>query len=59
MGAVILENLTRPQTVSSLWETIRNTSAGKNFEKFIITLDFLYIIGLVEIRDGLISKKSK
>jgi hypothetical protein len=58
MGSVILMELTIPQTVSSLWEKARSKGIAP-FEKFILTLDLLYMIGLVEFKEGIIRRQRK
>lgn len=53
-GTMILKELKIPQTVSSLWEKIRNTDEINNFEKFVLILDFLYMMGLIDFENGII-----
>ncbi len=53
MGSVMLDELIVPQTVSSLWEKARREGVTP-FEKFILTLDLLYMIGLIEFDEGII-----
>lgn len=56
LGSVVLSNLNSKETVSSLWTKVRNEKIN-TFEKFILTLDLLYVIKLVNISDGLVYKK--
>lgn len=56
MGTVILGILSNPQTVSSLWEKVKIDSEINSFDKYVLTLDFLYMLGLLEINDGIIRK---
>lgn len=58
-GSKILVELKVPQTVSSLWEKARAINEIKNFEKFVLTLDFLYSIGLIELEEGIIRRTEK
>lgn len=52
-SALILKRLSRNHTVSSLWDEIR--AEGKtSFSKFVLALDFLFIIGLIHIDRGII-----
>ena len=53
-GTLILRELKNPQTVSSLWEKIRNIDEINNFEKFVLILDFLYMMNLIELEEGLV-----
>lgn len=53
-GAIILEEIFEPQTLSLLWDKVKNHEALVNYEKFLLTLDYLYLINAITIRDGLI-----
>jgi hypothetical protein len=55
-GAALLEQLTRPLTVTGLWERSMEHSEIGNFERFILTLDFLFTIGALDLRDDLLVK---
>jgi hypothetical protein len=43
-----------PMTVSGLWERLRTEPNVGNFERFVLASNLLYLIGAIEIRDGLI-----
>lgn len=58
MGAELLTKLKSPQTISSLWEKVRKSGKINSFEKYILTLDLLYLLDLVEFQDGLLLKKN-
>jgi hypothetical protein len=53
-GRVILSKLKDSDTVSSLRERTKDIEILHNYEKFILSLDLLYIIGAIDFRDGLI-----
>ncbi len=57
-GGVVLKELRKPETVSSLWEKLKNKQEIQSFEKFVLTLDFLYSINSIEINEGLLKIKS-
>ncbi len=64
-GAMILDNLRTPKTVSSLWEEFRKrdfaddvVSVPQNYDWFILALDLLFIIHAVELEDGLLTRKA-
>ena len=59
VGAILLEKIGRPQTVSNLWETIRQEDAIGTFERFVLTLDMLHIAGAIALQDGLIVRVKK
>ena len=58
-GTVILELLTSPTTVTSLWEKVRNNEQQISFEKFILTLDLLYLLDIIEFDQGLLRRKAE
>ena len=53
-GAIVLAKTLEPQTISLLWDKIKRNEALVNYEKFLLTLDFLFIINAITIKDGLI-----
>ena len=53
-GALILEEMSESQTISLLWDKVKKHEALVNYEKFLITLDYLYMINAITLRDGLI-----
>ena len=54
IGAILLKEIDQPQTVTSLWETVREEDAIGTFERFVLALDMLHIIGAVSLENGLI-----
>lgn len=59
IGAVLLRELRSAQTVTSLWEKIRRHQSIGTYERFILALDMLYIIGALSVSDGLIMRNSQ
>jgi hypothetical protein len=58
-GGIILNELSKPETVSSLWEKIRHRREIQSFEKFVLTMDFLYALNAIDINNGLVTIKEK
>lgn len=58
-GTKIITELNIAQTVSSLWEKTRNYDEINNFEKFVLILDFLYMMGLIELESGIVRRVVK
>jgi hypothetical protein len=62
VGARLLTLLDREQTISSLWESYKRGSTTSRssppvpFDWFILALDFLYAVGAVEWKRGIIRK---
>lgn len=48
LGGIVIEELKQNYTISMLWENLREKSKFSSFETFIITLDFLFILGIIE-----------
>lgn len=57
MGAEILAMVDKPYNVSSLWYKARKLPEIRTFEIFIITLDFLFTLDAINIKNGFINKK--
>ena len=62
VGAEVLTVLKGPSTVSNLWDAVRRERgryAAKSpiaYDWFILALDFLFIIGAIELDRGLIRR---
>ena len=56
VGAVLLKAIDKPQTVTSLWEAVRENASIGTFERFVLALDMLYITEAVTLQSGLIAK---
>ncbi len=54
VGSVLLRQLEQPQTVTSLWQKVRKNETVGTYERFVLALDLIYIIGLVKLTNGLI-----
>ncbi|CAN5501479.1 hypothetical protein BH09SUM1_BH09SUM1_01110 [soil metagenome] len=59
VGALILTELKSPRTITSLWESLRTTDQVGTFDRFLLTLDMLFIIGAVELRGGLLARSMR
>ena len=56
-GGVLLGALVTPITVSGLWEKVRSAPEIGNFERFVLCLDMLYILGAVTLSTGMLRRK--
>ncbi len=54
VGAKLLKQLNRPKTVSAVWEEIRNSTVPISYDWFVLAIDLLFIIGAVELKEGLL-----
>jgi hypothetical protein len=57
IGAKIIVHLYSPRTISSLWNDVSKMPEVATFERFVLTLDFLYTIGAIDLDSGLISRR--
>ena len=64
VGGEVLGLLSEPMTVSRLWDAIRerrsaaSTSAPVDYTWFILALDFLFMVGAIESKRGIIMRAS-
>ena len=55
-GAVLLNELSNPKSVSKLWQDTKESDCIYNFRHFVAALDMLYIMGLVDLKNEKIVK---
>lgn len=53
-GAVILEHVHDPTTVTALWERVRSFQEIRVYSRFVLALDLLYAIGALDLKDSMI-----
>lgn len=51
VGALLLNKLDVPNSVSELWNQVKDNKSVNNYERFIIALDMLYILNLIELKN--------
>lgn len=59
VGAVILQSLTAPRTTNQLWQHLRTDASVATYERFILALVLLYVLGAVHFSDGRIRKATR
>ena len=52
VGAIIIVNLSDAQSVSRLWEKVRKDPSVGSFQRFIMALDLLYAVGILDYSNG-------
>lgn len=57
VGALLLQELNRPETVSSLWHQVRERPEVGSYQRFTLALDLLYVIGGIDLIDGLVARR--
>ena len=58
VGGQLLVHLRHPKTVSAVWEDVR-VSVPLSYDWFVLALDLLYAMEVVEIHDGLLTRRSR
>lgn len=65
VGARLLGHLTKPKTVSALWEEISYPTGirgGKGpalrYDAYVLTLDLLFLLGAIELQDGVLCRRA-
>ena len=56
VGALLLDKLDVPSSVSELWNQVNDNKTVNNYERFIITLDMLYVLNLIELKNDKIRR---
>ncbi|WP_367118947.1 ABC-three component system middle component 6 [Methanoculleus sp.] len=57
VGAVLLRNLDQPQTVTSLWDRVRDDRSIGTYERFVLALDLLHIMGVINLSQGILKRE--
>lgn len=65
IGAYVLTYLVWPKTVSALWEELNRHDASVaamprkiTYDWFLLALDLLYAIGTIELKSGLVTRRT-
>jgi hypothetical protein len=56
-GAFLLAHSDEPSTTTGLWERAKEASGIESYGRFVLTLDFLFAVGAIDLVDGLIVKR--
>lgn len=54
VGATLLAHLGTPTTVSGLWDRLRDEPNVGTFERFVLAANLLFLVGAIDLKDGLI-----
>lgn len=58
VGAILLDSVDGRRTVSLLWSETKDRHEVGSFDRFVLGLDLLFILGLVDMgEDGVIVRK--
>jgi hypothetical protein len=54
VGATLLRHMDDPRTVSALWDLVRHEKNVGTFERFVLAADLLYLLGAIQVVEGLL-----
>jgi ABC-three component (ABC-3C) system Middle Component 6 len=52
VGAAVLRQLRDPMTITGLWEACKTLPSIKTFQRFVLALDLLYLLGAINMEAG-------
>lgn len=63
VGAHILQTLRHPKTVSAVWNELSQADREHSIPRitytwFILALDLLYMLGAIELKDGVLRRRT-
>lgn len=56
ISSLLIKIIDKPITVSFLWDKAKEKGIVKTYNNFIFALDLLFILGVIELKDGLIKR---
>ena len=56
VGATLLLYLDQPRTVSGLWECVRNEPNVGTFERFVLAISLLHLLGALTLVQGQLTR---
>lgn len=59
IGALILGQLETTMTVTQLWDQLRDVPQVATFDRLVLGLDLLYMMGVVELDGGVIRRAER
>ena len=52
VGAALIPIIEKHDDFSELWDEAKKVASVGNFERFVLALDLLYLMGLIENKNG-------
>lgn len=59
VSAALLPLVEKDGNLTAIWESAKKIDSIGNFERFILALDFLYLLGLVDLHNNKILRVQK
>lgn len=58
VGAAVIREMGEGKTITSLWEACKGMPEVGTFQRFVLALDLLFLLGIVEMNSGSIMRAS-
>ena len=65
VGARVLQRLSHPKTISALWEELRHDGQpapretySLRYDGFVLALDLLFLMGAIDLNEGLLTRRT-
>ena len=52
VGAILLQHIKQSKNLSELWDEVKKNNTIFTFDRFILGLDFLFILGIIYFKDN-------
>lgn len=52
VGSILLQHIKNNINISTLWENVKTNHIVVTFDRFVIALDFLYILGIIDVKQN-------
>lgn len=59
IGALLLDSMEAISTVSGLWDVVKDEQELGSFYNFVLSLDYLYAVGAIDYKDGMLSRSQR
>jgi hypothetical protein len=57
-GAELLPLITETDSVSTIWQKALQQTQIRSYSRFILVLDFLFLIGLIDLSEGMVCRRT-
>lgn len=57
VGAILIKRIDEPKTINELWSEVKIIEEIRSYEFFILGLDLLFLLKIIEFEEGLISRR--
>lgn len=51
-ASIVLRHLSRPKSMSTLWNNVQADGGIRSFDRFLLAVDMLFLLGVVELHEN-------